>query len=255
MLAIRRPTRVARAGAPLLALALALSGCTNAIDRLENVGKSPKLSAVEDPTAQAGYRPVSMPMPTPEPVAYAPNSLWSRGSRAFFKDQRARHVGDILTVTVTITDKAKIANTTGRSRTETDSTSVGGLPGVLADKLLLPGEAPASDLINNSTKASQTGTGSVDRSETLSTNVAALVTQVLPNGNLVIEGRQEVRVNNEIRELIVAGVVRPEDIASDNTIESAKIAEARISYGGRGQITDVQQARYGTQVLDILMPF
>jgi flagellar L-ring protein precursor FlgH len=245
----------ARRVASLLAVALALSGCANAIDRLENVGKAPKLSAVEDPTAQAGYKPVSMPMPSAEPVAYAPNSLWSKGSRAFFKDQRARRIGDILTVAVIITDKAKIDNSTGRSRTETDSTSVGGLPGALADRLLLPGEAPASNLINNSTKTSQQGNGSVDRSETLSTNVAALVTQVLPNGNLVIEGRQEVRVNNEIRELIVAGVVRPEDIASDNTIESTKIAEARISYGGRGQITDVQQARYGTQVLDVLMPF
>ena len=245
----------ARLGVPLLAVALALGGCSTTLDRLENVGKSPKLSAVEDPTAQPGYRPVSMPMPSPEPVAYAPNSLWSKGSRAFFKDQRARRIGDILTVTVTITDKAKIANTTGRSRSESDSTSVGGVPGAVIDKVLLPSGMAASNLVDNTTKTSQTGTGSVDRSETLSTNVAALVTQVLPNGNLVIEGRQEVRVNNEIRELIVAGVVRPEDIASDNTIESAKIAEARISYGGRGQITDVQQARYGTQVMDVLMPF
>ncbi|MCE1238284.1 MAG: flagellar basal body L-ring protein FlgH [Hyphomicrobiales bacterium] len=244
-----------RAGATVLALAISLGGCSSALDRLENVGKAPKLSAVDNPTAQPGYKPVSMPMPSPEPVAYAPNSLWSKGSRAFFKDQRARRIGDILTVAVTITDKAKIANTTGRSRTETDATTVGGAPGVLLDTLLVPNNMSASNLIDNSTKTSQTGTGSVDRSETLSTNVAAIVTQVLPNGNLVIEGRQEVRVNNEIRELIVAGVVRPEDIASDNTIESAKIAEARIAYGGRGQITDVQQARYGTQVMDVLMPF
>ena len=253
---ISRPTRpLARRGVSLLVVALTLSGCGNMIDRLENVGKAPNLSAVEDPTAKPGYRPVSMPMPNPEPVAYAPNSLWSKGSRAFFKDQRARRIGDILTVTVTITDKAKIDNTTGRSRTESDSTSVGGVPGAVIDKVLLPSGMTASNLVDNTTKTSQTGAGSVDRSETLSTNVAALVTQVLPNGNLVIEGRQEVRVNNEIRELIVAGVVRPEDIASDNTIESSKIAEARIAYGGRGQITDVQQARYGTQVMDVLMPF
>jgi flagellar L-ring protein precursor FlgH len=156
---------------------------------------------------------------------------------------------------VVITDKAKIANDTARSRTETDNSSVGGLAGVGIDKIIKPTGATAGNLVENSTKTSSEGAGSVDRSEQLQTNVAALVTQVLPNGNMVIEGRQEVRVNFEVRELIVAGVVRPEDIGSDNTIESAKIAEARISYGGRGQITDVQQSRYGTQFLDVVMPF
>jgi flagellar L-ring protein precursor FlgH len=104
-------------------------------------------------------------------------------------------------------------------------------------------------------ESSSEGKGSVDRKEELTTNIAGVVTQLLPNGNMVIEGRQEIRVNFEVRELVVAGVVRPEDIESDNTIDSSKIAQARIAYGGRGQITDVQQARYGQQVLDILLPF
>lgn len=241
----------------LVGVAVALAGCGNTLDRLSNIGKEPKLAAIQDPTASPGYKPVSMPMPAPEPPAYAPASLWSKGSRAFFKDQRAHRIGDILTVQVVITDKAKIANDTTRTRNETDSSSVGGLPGAVADTLLAKTgtSATASDLINNTTKTSAEGAGTVDRSETLQTNVAALVTQVLPNGNMVIEGRQEVRVNFEIRELIVAGVVRPEDIGSDNIIDSTKIAEARISYGGRGQITDVQQARYGTQFLDVILPF
>src|SRR2546429_2249 len=115
---------------------------------------------------------------------------------------------------------------------------------------ILPGRILTAD-----STASSDGKGSVDRKEALLTNVATVVTQVLPNGNLVIEGRQEVRVNFEVRELIVAGIVRPEDIESDNTIDSSKIAEARIAYGGRGQLMDVQQPRYGQQVLDVLLPF
>jgi flagellar L-ring protein precursor FlgH len=113
---------------------------------------------------------------------------------------------------------------------------------------------PGRILTTDSTSSSD-GKGSVNRQEALQTNVAAVVTQVLPNGNLVVEGKQEIRVNFEIRELIVAGIVRPEDIQSDNTIESSKIAQARIAYGGRGQITDVQQPRYGQQVMDVLLPF
>ena len=122
------------------------------------------------------------------------------------------------------------------------------------EPLVAMGRWPGRILTADGTSSSD-GKGTIQRSESLTTSVAAVVTQVLPNGNLVVEGKQEIRVNYEIRELIVAGIVRPEDIQSDNTIDSSKIAQARIAYGGRGQITDVQQPRYGQQVMDILLPF
>jgi flagellar L-ring protein precursor FlgH len=241
---------------PVIAgLTLMLAGCST-IDRLSEVGQAPALSAIEDPTATPGYRPVSMPMPEPQSPVYNANSLWRTGSRAFFNDQRARQVGDILTVNVSITDSASIDNTTERERQSNDNVSINAAAGL--DHLLdnfLPNDVSTRGLVDTTTTGSASGSGSVDRSEEIVTNVAAVVTQVLPNGNLVIEGRQEVRVNFEVRELIVAGIVRPEDIGANNAIASEKIAEARIAYGGRGQITDVQQPRYGSQVLDIILPF
>jgi flagellar L-ring protein precursor FlgH len=236
-------------------LALAATAC-GAVDRLSQVGKTPALSAIEDPTAQPGYKPVQMPMPTPEPVSFASNSLWRQGSRAFFKDQRARQIGDLVTVRVRVTDKAAIANATKRGRDSEEKLSNAKNFGFETEYHdVFPEAVDQGDLYRQKTESTVSGSGSVTRSESLLTNVAAVVTQALPNGNLVIEGKQEIRVNFEIRELIVAGVIRPEDIEADNTIDSAKIAQARIAYGGRGQITDVQQPRYGTQVMDIILPF
>lgn len=237
-----------------VALPLALGAC-NTADRLSNIGATPALSAIQDPTAQPGYKPVRMPMPDVQPVSYAPNSLWRTGSRAFFKDQRAAKVGDVLTVNVIVTDKANISNETKRSRANTESF---GLPNAVGLENTTAGKAAGvggSALLSATSSTANDGAGSVQRAEQVTTNVAAVVTQVLPNGNLVVEGKQEIRINFEVRELIVAGVVRPEDIAADNTIDSTKIAEARIAYGGRGQITDVQQPRYGQQLVDILLPF
>jgi flagellar L-ring protein FlgH len=240
----------------LLGLVLAgavLAGCS-AADRLANVGSPPKLSAINDPTAAPGYRPVNMPMPAPEPPEFKSNSLWRSGARAFFKDQRASRVGDIMTVNVLIADRAQMDNRTARNRSGSEDF---GARGAIGNKMLdyLPEGTSANAIVDLDSSGASGGQGSVNRKEELRTNVAAVVTQVLPNGNLVIEGRQEVRVNFEVRELIVAGIVRPEDISANNVIDSTKIAEARISYGGRGQITDVQQPRYGQQVLDILLPF
>jgi flagellar L-ring protein FlgH len=252
---------------PIVAAACSALGACSSIDRLKNVGEAPKLSAIENPTAQAGYKPVQMPMPVAQPVSYHGNSLWRPGARAFFKDQRAQQIGDIMTVKVQITDRANFDNTTTRSRKAGESGSTGGqiggsITGAVGAVLgrVLPenkqtGGTNADALLTVTSDSSQQGAGSVKRAEQLTTNVAVVVTQVLPNGNLVIEGKQEIRVNFEIRELIVAGVVRPEDIENDNTISSQKIAQARIAYGGRGQITDVQQPRYGQQVMDVLLPF
>src|SRR6201987_5064082 len=192
----------------LLALAGFASGCSS-IDRLSQIGEQPKLSAVENPTAQPGYKPVQMPMPKPEQASYNANSLWRNGSRAFFRDQRAARIGDLLTVTVNITDKANIANETQRSRTNKEDSGITNFIGaqtITQANKILPGRILSAD-----STASSDGKGSVNRQEALQTNVAAVVTQVLPNGNLVVEGKQEIRVNFEIRELIVAGIVRPED--------------------------------------------
>src|ERR1700752_1077431 len=232
---------------------LALAGGCPAADRLSQMGEQPKLTAIENPTAQPGYKPVQMPMPKPEIASYNANSLWRNGSRAFFRDQRAARVGDLLTVTVNITDKANLSNETQRSRVAKENSNITDFIG--AKTITQPLKVLPGNLLATDSTSSADGKGSVNRQESLTTNVAAVVTQVLPNGNLVVEGKQEIRVNYEIRELIVAGVVRPEDIQSDNTSDSTKIAQARIAYGGRGQIMDVQQPRYGSQVVDVLLPF
>jgi flagellar L-ring protein precursor FlgH len=237
----------------MLAIVSAAGGCSS-INRLSQIGEQPKLSEIQNPTAQAGYKPVQMPMPKPEAVSYNANSLWRNGSRSFFKDQRAHQIGDLLTVTVNITDQANFANETQRSRTNKEDSGITDFLGAktlgATAQKVLPGRLLTAD-----STASSDGKGSIQRQESLQTNIAAVVTQILPNGNLVVEGKQEVRVNYEVRELIVAGIVRPEDIQSDNTIDSSKIAQARIAYGGRGQIMDVQQPRYGQQVMDVLLPF
>jgi flagellar L-ring protein precursor FlgH len=241
--------------ATLLTLTALLAGC-NTMDRLGSVGNAPVLTPIADPTTTAGYQPVRMPMPEPIADTYQANSLYRTSARGFFKDERAHRVGDILTVMVTIDDSAQINNSTQRSRNSTNSAGMGGILGAAVGGVAIGnGTIDPSAAIDFNSGIKDAGNGSVNRKESLETSVAAVITQVLPNGNLVIEGRQEVRVNFEVRDLVVAGIVRPSDIQANNTILSSKIAEARISYGGRGQITDVQQSRYGQQVLDAILPF
>lgn len=239
----------------LFLLLITAGGCSH-FEKVSEIGETPKLSAIESPVEKPGYRPVSMPMPVAETVSYNHNSLWRNGSRSFFKDQRARKVGDIVTVMIEITDKAEIDNESTRDRSGTNSVGINALAGYTELlKKLLPSGADFSQLVDVNSTSTDKGAGTVDREETLTTKMAAVVMQELPNGNLVIEGRQEVRVNHEVREIIVAGVIRPEDVSATNTIDISKIAEARVSYGGRGHITNVQAPRYGSQALDILLPF
>jgi flagellar L-ring protein precursor FlgH len=248
---VQSAERVARVAA-LVTLTALMSGCA-ALERLRAVGDAPPLASIDNPTSSAGYKPVQMPMPAPQPAIYQPNSLWRTGARAFFKDQRAHRVGDILTISVNINDQANWQNETQRSRKNEENSGIDNFFG--KPKVPIMNAAVPTRIFTADSSASSDGKGSIQRQEAVTTNVAAVVTQVLPNGNLVIEGKQEVRVNFEIREMVIAGIVRPEDIQSDNTIDSSKIAETRLAYGGRGQITDVQQPRYGQQVLDVLLPF
>ncbi|MFQ5774591.1 MAG: flagellar basal body L-ring protein FlgH [Kiloniellaceae bacterium] len=251
-----RRRRPGRCNAIMLALlGLWLAGCS-ALDRLSQVGEEPPLSAIENPAVLQGNEPVIMPMPPPMVVERQPNSLWRPGSRAFLKDQRASDVGDILTVVIEIEDEAQISNTTQRSRKNAEDAAASSLLGYESSlDAILPEAVDPTSLIDLSSNSNSQGAGSVNRDESIKLRIAALVTQVLPNGNLVIAGRQEVRVNFELRQLQIAGMIRPEDITSTNTIGYDQIAEARIVYGGRGQISDVQQPRYGQQVYDILWPF
>ena len=244
-------------GAAALAILLSVSACANTVDRLKAVGTAPPLTPLEG-AERATPQPtqVSMPMPAPEVVVTQPNSLWRTGARSFFKDQRASEIGDIVTVNIAITDSAQVDNRTTRTRSAEEGVEAPGLLGFESNLNRILPEAVAPDsLIDATSSSSSEGRGRVDRRETINMTVAAVVTQILPNGNLVIQGRQEVRINFEVRELYVAGVVRPEDISNGNQIQHTQIAEARISYGGRGQLTDLQQPRYGQQVYDILFPF
>ena len=239
-----------------IALAVAaLAGC-NTLTRLSEVGGGPELSKITNPTARPSYRPVSLPMPAPRQAEVNPNSLWRAGARAFFKDQRAKEVGDILTVSLDLADSATLANTSTRARDDDETASVTGLLGLEDEftKMLPEGLDNATMLAFDQTH-NTSGIGAITRSETIALSFAAVVTQILPTGNLVIMGRQEVRVNAEMRELMVTGVVRPEDIDSTNTVAHEDIAEMRVAYGGRGTMSDLQQPRWGTQIWDIVFPF
>lgn len=225
-----------------------LAGCAGDIN---DIGREPPLTPVG-----AGLKPAKLAVPnvpSPPPTYRRGNSLWQDASVDLFRDPRAMKLGDVVTVKISIKDKASLDNTSERSR---DNKTNFNLDASWETKLpLLNGKRAGTIDSSIESKTSNKGEGAITRSESIELLVAAVVTGVLPNGNLVISGTQEVRVNYEMRVLTVEGLVRPRDISTDNMVSYEKIAEARISYGGRGRITDVQQPPWGYQVIDLLSPF
>lgn len=247
--------RLRLVAAPRLTALLLLAPLA-ACSTVKEAVRGPDLAPVGYPAALA---PITQPMvsardPGPQPASA--NSLWRTGARAFFNDQRAGRVGDILTVQIDIDDSAKTNNATTSSRT---SGMTAGVPHLLGLETslgkVLPGAFDPANALETNSATNNAGSGSVNRQEKINLTIAAVVTGVLPNGNMVIQGTQEVRTNAEVRQLTVAGIVRPEDISSANTIKHTQIAEARISYGGRGDISRVQKTPAGQSLLEKFSPF
>jgi flagellar L-ring protein precursor FlgH len=237
--------------AGVMLAALLLGGC-GSLSKLAELGRPPKMDPTSDPTADPKWRPVSMPMPMAQPSPNNANSLWRSGSRAFFKDQRAAQVGDIVTVLVRMNDAANLKNVTSTGRASAENAA---MPNFFGLEALVPPNVNPSSLLKANSNNNNNGTGQIQRNEAVTLRLAGVVTQVLPNGNLVVAARQQFMVNSELRDLQVTGVIRPQDIASDNTVLHDRMAEARIAYGGRGQLTDLQRARWGQQMMDIMMPW
>jgi flagellar L-ring protein precursor FlgH len=217
----------------------------------------PHLTTVSNP-ALVTPTPVVMPMPAQMQSVSAPNSLWQAGARTFFNDQRATRIGDILTVKVAIDDSAEMDNTTNRTRgssSELGITSLFGKEEMLGRLLPPGGNFDPGNLVGAEGSSQANGTGAISRQEKIELSLAATISQILPNGNLVVVGKQEVRINGELRELTVAGIVRPEDVAANNSIRHDQMAEARISYGGRGSLSAVQKPRWGQRVVDAVSPW
>ncbi|MGB0499026.1 MAG: flagellar basal body L-ring protein FlgH [Rubricella sp.] len=228
-------------------LALLLAGCATS-----GIGRAPAVSEIAMPVQP----PASAPAMRQQSTTGTSASLWRSGPQSLFGDRRARGLGDILTVVVEIDESAEMRNSTSRARDGSEAFAAPSFPGLdsVADAVF-PGAGVLAAGIDAGSSSATSGTGTTRRNERLTLRVAATVREVLPNGHLVVEGRQEVRVNYELRDLQIVGIVRPEDINRGNEITYDRIAEARIVYGGRGQITDLQQPRYGQQILERILPF
>jgi flagellar L-ring protein precursor FlgH len=226
-----------------------------ACSTVTEVVRGPQLTPVGYPAALIPQEQVILPMAQPPQPANA-NSLWKVGARTFFGDQRAARVGDILTVQIDIDDSARTQNTTTTSRTSGQTMGIPHLFGLESSLgKILPGGFDPSTAIETTSTSNKAGAGAVTRSEKISLTIAAVVTGVLPNGNMIIQGTQEVLTNGELRRLTVSGIVRPEDISAANTIRHTQIAEARIAYGGRGEISRVQKTPAGQGLVEAFSPF
>lgn len=238
-----------------------LGACSTAVEAI----RGPELAPIGYPAALVPTSQAYLPSPEQQAaqratqngqLAASANSLWRTGARTFFGDQRARHIGDILTVNIAIDDRAQTSNSTNRARSNDTSGGVTNFFG-LENSLgrAFPGGFDPSKMVGLQGESNASGSGSVSRSEKVDLTIAAVVTEVLSNGNMVIQGRQEVRTNREVRELTIAGIVRPEDITAANTISHTQIAEARISYGGRGDISRVQATPAAQSLVERFSPF
>jgi len=244
-----------------LGLVLALSGC----DPSKHFDRAPTTSdLVVDGSTIPEVARVMVPMPDiafeAPPSGSAKASLFSRKHDPLFADQRADDVGDILTVIISIDDKARLRNSSDRQREGGGSVGFPTFFGYEAKiASILPGisrtDLPSGDIIDINSQTQASGSGSINRNEQIDLKVAALIIQKLPNGTLVVAGRQEIMVNQELRELRMAGIVRPADIRNDNTISYEKVAEARIAYGGRGSLSRTQERSYGEDAMDVILPY
>lgn len=228
-----------------LAATLALSACSTT-----PVGRAPSFTPIDNSSEHYAMSTPTLPERARTPTGEA--SLWSASQKSLLGDRRAGKRGDILTVVIDIDESAQMRNSSSRERSGSENMGVNSLFGLPAR---LPANLSIDPAVGFESSSESEGSGDVRRNEKLELRIAATVVDVLPNGVMQIQGSQEVRVNFEIRELLVTGYVRPEDVSRQNEITYDKIASARISYGGRGQITDMQQPRYGQQIVDKVMPF
>lgn len=236
----------------MISLMLSLSGCKLA-EKLATIDEAPNLSQIQDPTLMGNYQPVSMPMPEPLPEPNADgNSLWQNGSKAFFKDQRASKVGDILTVLVTLNQSQDMEMSPSISQSSKQNSVINNIYGL---QTRTPKRLGLPNILDMSSNPTFSASGKYSVKDNMNITIAATVIQMLPNGAMVIDGRQEIGLVNEVREIYVTGIVRREDISSSNSVTMPKIAQLRIGYRGRGDLTDNMTEPLAQRIINKVSPF